>query len=59
MKNNGVFRYKSGKTLLFIQSKNPHKRTVYAVIGGGPEETRTPGLCDANAALYQLSYGPK
>lgn len=25
---------------------------------GGPEETRTPHLCNANAALYQMSYGP-
>ncbi len=24
----------------------------------GPEESRTPGLCNANAALYQLSYRP-
>ena len=27
-------------------------------VGGGPEETRTPDLLDANEALYQLSYGP-
>ena len=25
---------------------------------GGDEGTRTPGLCDANAALFQLSYIP-
>jgi hypothetical protein len=25
---------------------------------GGPEETRTPYLCNANAALYQMSYWP-
>lgn len=25
---------------------------------GGPEETRTPDLRTASAALYQLSYGP-
>ena len=25
---------------------------------GGPDRTRTDGLCDANAALSQLSYGP-
>lgn len=25
---------------------------------GGPEETRTPHLCNANAALYQMSYRP-
>ncbi len=25
----------------------------------GPEESRTPDLRSANAALYQLSYGPK
>jgi hypothetical protein len=24
----------------------------------GPDRTRTDGLCDANAALSQLSYGP-
>ncbi len=26
---------------------------------GGPKEIRTPNLCNANAALYQLSYRPK
>lgn len=26
---------------------------------GGPEGVRTLGLCVANAALSQLSYGPK
>lgn len=26
---------------------------------GGPKEIRTPDLCNANAALYQLSYWPK
>ena len=25
---------------------------------GGAREIRTPGLCNANATLYQLSYGP-
>lgn len=25
---------------------------------GGPEGDRTLGLCDANAVLSQLSYGP-
>ena len=25
---------------------------------GGPKEIRTPDLCFAKAALYQLSYGP-
>src|SRR5438445_985240 len=28
------------------------------VVFGGPDRTRTDGLCDANAALSQLSYGP-
>ena len=25
----------------------------------GPEETRTPHLSNANATLYQMSYGPE
>ncbi len=29
------------------------------VLCGGPMEIRTPDLCNANAALYQLSYWPK
>ena len=28
------------------------------VVFGGPEENRTPGLRNANATLYQLSYRP-
>ncbi len=28
------------------------------VFCGGPERIRTAGLCNANAALYQLSYKP-
>ena len=27
-------------------------------VGGGARETRTPDICLAKAALYQLSYGP-
>lgn len=33
-------------------------RTCVPVLCGGPEETRTPHLCNANAALYQMSYWP-
>jgi hypothetical protein len=30
----------------------------YTTVIGGAEGIRTPDLCIANAALYQLSYGP-
>jgi hypothetical protein len=33
-------------------------KNVLGASGGGPDRTRTDGLCDANAALSQLSYGP-
>jgi hypothetical protein len=32
---------------------------ILPVRGGGDRGTRTPDLCDANAALSQLSYIPK
>ena len=38
------------KSLHFLNSDN--------VSFGGPEGNRTPYLCNANAALYQMSYGP-
>ena len=31
---------------------------IFGDFFGGPEETRTLHLCNANAALYQMSYGP-
>lgn len=31
---------------------------IESFIRCGPKESRTPDLCNANAALYQLSYGP-
>ncbi len=30
----------------------------YELVNGGVEETRTPHLSNANAALYQMSYYP-
>ena len=40
---------------------NNHKPRLSWEAGfdGGPKEIRTPDLCNANAALYQLSYRPK
>ncbi len=32
---------------------------MLGVLRGGPMGSRTPDLCNANAALYQLSYRPK
>ena len=34
------------------------KIPFYGIFDGGPEGNRTLDLCNANAALYQLSYRP-
>ena len=39
-------------------TKNCQTREKSDSFYGGPEEARTPRLCNANAALYQMSYGP-
>ncbi len=37
---------------------NAARAGLRAIFGGGAKESRTPDLCSAIAALYQLSYGP-
>ena len=43
-------------TRTITQMKKAPSRVPFSF--GGPEGIRTLGLCDANAALSQLSYGP-
>ena len=40
------------------RTKEPEPSNSVQVLGGGAKGTRTPGLCVANASLYQLSYNP-
>ncbi len=49
------------KTRLTLRASRPHASQAVGllhVLYSGPEGTRTPDLCNANAALYQLSYRP-
>lgn len=40
------------------RAKNKNIRQATDIFSGGAEETRTPYLGNANAALYQVSYSP-
>ena len=47
------------KSLLKRKKRTPFLyQSSFFFICGGAKGTRTPGLCVANASLYQLSYNP-
>jgi hypothetical protein len=52
-----ILKYVSRETLNEIINKKQNPPFGGFRIGG-PKESRTPDLCNANAALYQLSYRP-
>gem|GEM_PF-5140240 len=43
---------------IFYKVSRETKKAYRLNLYGGPKESRTPDLCNANAALYQLSYWP-
>ncbi len=59
MSKTGLFL---AKYIYYLNDHTPNNKRSPAMLDffcGGPEESRTPYLCNANAALYQMSYRPK